>query len=66
MTNCTLLARVEALGMLERKLADLTASKEAETAQLLAQKDEEHRQHLAQVQLPAYIFWYIRAASSRF
>jgi hypothetical protein len=49
MTNCTLLARVEALGLLENKLAEFTATKEAEKAALLAQKEEEHKQHLAQV-----------------
>lgn len=49
MSNCTLLARAEALAGAERKLADFTAAKEKEIEELSARKEEEHQRHLTQV-----------------
>jgi hypothetical protein len=49
LSNCTLLARVEAQSQAERKLAEFTAAKESEIQELCARKEEEHQRHLAQV-----------------
>jgi hypothetical protein len=49
LSNCTLLARVEAQSQAERRLAEFTTAKESEIQELSAQKEEEHQRHLAQV-----------------